>query len=183
MRGHGADVSAAVGFIDRAAKVEPPPQLLTRILFELPLARHARAKQPHGFRRWLDRWVQPVLQPRFAMGFAMTILSFSLLEHAAGIKVRNLTADDLNPARIWQRVDEQAYRSWQHAVKFYEKLRFVYEIQTQLREWTQKEQELRGRAASPEAAMGAPERERVQSVPTGPASRPRTGAPEMRNER
>jgi hypothetical protein len=33
-------------------------------------------------------------------------------------------------------------------VKFYENLRFVYEIQTQLRDWKQREQELKGRAAT-----------------------------------
>ncbi len=140
------DVRAAVGFMDRAADVEPPPELLTRILFELPSAHHARARQPGGFRKLIHGWIQPVLQPRFAMGFAMTILSFSLLGRFVGISPRQLTLDDLRPARVWQRMDEQVNRGWQRTVKFYENLRLVYEIQTQLREWSQKEQEWRGRA-------------------------------------
>jgi hypothetical protein len=86
-----------------------------------------------------------MLQPRFAMGFAMTILSFSLLGRFVGISPRQLTLDDLRPARVWQRMDEQVNRGWQRTVKFYENLRLVYEIQTQLREWSQKEQELKGR--------------------------------------
>jgi anti-sigma factor RsiW len=142
------DVSATVEFIGRAELVEPPPELLTRILFELPSAHHARARQPGAFRRFLHSWLQPVLQPRFAMGFAMTILSFSLLGKFAGISPRQLTLDDLRPAKVWQAVDDKAYRAWQRTVKFYENLRFVYEIQTQLRDWKQREQELKGRAAT-----------------------------------
>lgn len=144
------DVSATVEFIGRAEVVEPPPELLTRILFELPSAHHARAHQPGAFRRFLHSWLQPVLQPRFAMGFAMTILSFSLLGKFAGISPRQLTLDDLRPAKVWQTVDDKAYRAWQRTVKFYENLRFVYEIQTQLRDWKQREQELKGRAATDE---------------------------------
>jgi len=142
------DISAAVGLIERAAVVEPPPELMTRILFELPSAHHARPRQPEGLRRFVRAWLQPVLQPRFAMGFAMTILSFSLLGRFAGISPRQITLDDLRPAKVWESVDDKVYRGWQRTVKFYENLRFVYEIQTQLREWRQKEQELKGRAAA-----------------------------------
>jgi hypothetical protein len=149
------DVRAAVGFMERAAEVEPPPELLTRILFELPSAHHARARQPGSLRKLIHGWIQPVLQPRFAMGFAMTILSFSLLGRFVGISPRQLTLDDLRPARIWQRLDEQVNRGWQRTVKFYENLRLVYEVQTQLREWSQKEQELKGRAEDQQAAPAA----------------------------
>ncbi len=150
------DVRAAVGFMERAAEVEPPPELLTRILFDLPSAHHARARQPGSLRKLIHGWIQPVLQPRFAMGFAMTILSFSLLGRFVGISPRQLTLDDLRPARVWQRLDEQVNRGWQRTVKFYENLRLVYEIQTQLREWSQKEQEFKGRAEDEQAPAAAP---------------------------
>jgi len=145
------DVRAAVGFMERAEAVEPPPELLTRILFHLPSAHHASARQPGGLRRLIHGWIQPMLQPRFAMGFAMTILSFSLLGRIAGISPRQLTWDDLRPARVWQRLDEHVNRGWQRTVQFYQNLRLVYEIQTQLREWSQKEQELKGRVEDPGA--------------------------------
>ncbi|MGA2436283.1 MAG: zf-HC2 domain-containing protein [Bryobacteraceae bacterium] len=171
------DAAAAVEFIDRAGRVEPPPELLTRILFELPAARHARARAPHPLRRWLDRWIQPALQPRLAMGFAMTILSISLLWHTTGLTPRNLTAADVNPVRIWQRLDEQAYRAWKRTVKFYENLRFVYEIQGQLKEWEQKEQELESRSGESGKALGE------RPAPGGPAGNQGTSAPEMRNRK
>ncbi len=171
------DVRAAVGFMERAAEVEPPPELLTRILFDLPSAHHARARQPGSFRKLIHGWIQPVLQPRFAMGFAMTILSFSLLGRFVGISPRQLTLDDLRPARVLQRLDEQVNRGWQRTVKFYENLRLVYEIQTQLREWSQKEQEFKGRAEDEQAPAAAP---RPQSssgeTPAAPGSAP-AGAP------
>jgi hypothetical protein len=169
------DVQAAVGFMERAAEVEPPPELLTRILFELPSAHHARARQPGGLRKLVHGWIQPILQPKFAMGFAMTILSFSLLAKVVGIP-RQPTLDDLKPARIWQRLDDQIYRGYQNTVKFCEKLRLVYEIQTQLRDWTQKEQELKGRAGSAEDQQATPsERQPAAKSPVG------TPGQELRN--
>ncbi len=144
------DVSATVSFMERVPAVEPPPELLTRILFNLPSAHKASARPRRGIRKFLREWLQPVLQPRFAMGFAMTILSFSLLGRCAHISPRQLTLDDLRPAKVWQALDDKVYRTWQRSVKFYENLRLVYEIQTQLREWKQREQELRGRAGTDE---------------------------------
>ncbi len=172
------DVSTAIGFIERAAEVQPPPELMTRIVFDLTTARHTHAPQPGGLRRLLERWIQPVLQPRFAMGFAMTILSFSLLGKVAGISPRQITLDDLRPAKIWQSVDDRLYRGWQRTVKFYENLRFVYEVQTQLREWRQKEQELKGRVAAGDTP--APERQPASKA-AAPAKRTENG--NLRNDK
>ena len=165
------DVRAVVTFMDRAEAVEPPPELLTRILFELPPAHQARTRQPGGVRRLLRQWVQPILQPRFAMGFAMTILSFSLLGRFAGISVQQLTMEDLRPARVWQRLDEQVSRVWQRTVKFYENIRLVYKVQTQLREWSQREQEMKGRSSAEEQPPNGAER---QGAPAGSAGQPPT---------
>ena len=171
------DISATVKFIGRAAEVEPPPQLLTRILFELPSAHHARTGQPEGFRKFLQGRLQPILQPRFAMSFALTILSFSMLFRFAGISPRQITLDDLRPARVWQALDDKVSRGWQRSVKFYENLRFVYEIQTQLREWRQREQEIGGQAAS-----GQPPPTSGGHQGAGQTSQ-RTGARDLRNEK
>ncbi len=149
------DVAAAVSFMERAEEVQPPPELLTRILFELPSAHNARPRKKGSVRAWFRQWLQPVLQPRFAMGFAMTILSFSLIGKFAGISPRQLTLDDLKPAKVWQALDDRIYRGWQRTVKFYENIRLVYEVQTQLREWTQRETEMRGRATGEEARPAA----------------------------
>jgi hypothetical protein len=138
------DAAAAVAFMERAAEVEPPPELVTRILYQIP---HAPAHRSR-FGKMYSRWLSPVLQPRYAMGFAMTILSFSMLGRLAGIQTRQLRAADLDPVKVWQTADDRAHRAWARAVKYYENLRLVYEVQTSLREFTQQEdQAAAGQAA------------------------------------
>jgi anti-sigma factor RsiW len=143
------DASAAVAFMERAGEVEPPPELLTRILYHFP-------RSPAGARwygRIYTRWLAPVLQPRFVMGFAMTVLSFSMLGRLAGIQARQLSLSDLDPARVWQSFDDRVHRAWVRAAKHYENLRLVYEIQTSLREWNQSEDQA---AAAGQTAQPAP---------------------------
>src|ERR1041385_7420987 len=72
------DSAAAVAFMARAADVEPPPELITRILFDAPWSKGQ--SKPAGVRRRLGSFLGPMLHPKFAMGMAMTILSFSLLK-------------------------------------------------------------------------------------------------------
>jgi hypothetical protein len=93
-------------------------------------------------------WFGPVLQPRFAMGMAMTILSFSMLARFAGVEVRQLKPADLKPTAVWSAIDNRAHRTWDQAVKYYENLRLVYEVQTRLQEWTEQEDEERKGAES-----------------------------------
>ncbi len=147
------DAAAALGFLARVEDVEPPAELVTRILFQIP-NRHQAGEPRRGIREWLGRWFEPILQPRLAMGMAMTILSFAMLGRFAGIHPRQLTAADLNPAKIWAALDDRAYRTWERGVKYYENLRFVFEIQTRLRELA--EQEDVERKSQPSNAQPAP---------------------------
>lgn len=143
------EARVVAAFLDRVPVVEPPPELVTRILFE---TQHSEAnpvrKRAVESRGWLDRlpeWIhsvfQPVLQPRFAMGMAMTILSFSMIGRFAGISERTFTPADLDPAKIWMSLDNKAHRLWERVVKNYENLRVVYQIQNTLAEWSAQEEE------------------------------------------
>jgi anti-sigma factor RsiW len=132
------DSAAAVGFIERAAELEPPPELMTRLLFEAPWA-HAKSMSK-GFRNWLRRITHPILQPRFAMGMAMTILSFAMLARFV-TPARQLRPADLAPAKVWAGVEDGVYRAWQRTVKFYESIKVVYQIQSKLRDWQQQPDE------------------------------------------
>src|SRR5580658_8513685 len=132
------DAAAAVNFMQRAAEVEPPPELMTRLLFEAPWA-HARTSAS-GVRNWFRRILHPVLQPRFAMGMAMTILSFAMLARFVA-PARQLRASDLAPAQVWASLEDRVYRGWQRTVKFYESLKVVYQIQSKLHEWQQQQEE------------------------------------------
>ena len=138
------DVAGATAFIGRAAVVEPPPELLTKITFQIP---SGTLRPIRGFRSWVRSWLQPLLQPRFAMGMAMTILSFSMLGRLAGVEPRQLQPSDLHPVAVWQALDNRAYRMWERAVKYYENLRLVYEVQTRLQDWTEQDEQNRRTAA------------------------------------
>ena len=81
------------------------------------------------------RWIDPVLQPRFAMGMAMTVLSFAMLGRFAGIEIRQLKPSDLDPAKVWMTIEDRAVRTWERGVKYYQSMRLVYDVQTRLSEW------------------------------------------------
>jgi len=128
------DASAAVGFMQRAAEVEPPPELVTRILFDAPWRKGAN---PTGAHRWINAILSPFLQPRYVMGMAMSILSLSLLFNS----VRQLQPQDYEPAKVWAGMEDRAVRTWARTVKFYDNLKVVYQMQTLLHEWQQQDEE------------------------------------------
>jgi hypothetical protein len=44
---------------------------------------------------------------------------------------------------VWAGLEDRAVRTWGRTVKFYDNLKFVYQIQTTLREWQQQDEERR----------------------------------------
>lgn len=138
------DSAAAVAFLESVPPVEPPDELVTRLLFQTPAVRQRRRR---SLRDMAVGWVRPVLQPRFAMGMAMTILSFSLLGKFVGVPDRPLRPADLHPARVWEEVEDRFHRSWDRLVKYYENLRVVIEIQNRLGEWTEDSDQAGGSGA------------------------------------
>ena len=129
------DAAGAVAFMERASQVEPPPELVTRLLFEVTQGASRTVVKPPLARRLFGRvlggWLEPVLQPRFAMGMATTLLSLAML-----IRGRQLRPADLNPAKLWNATELQVSRTWERGVKYYENLRLVFEIQSRLKQWS-----------------------------------------------
>jgi hypothetical protein len=166
--------TSAVSFMERASAPEPPAALVNQILFE---ARKQQQALPSSRRagHWLARLLEPVLQPKFAMGMAMTILSFSMLGRFAGIKTGEIKAADLAPAKIWSTLEDKAYRTWDRAQKYYESLRLVYEVRQAISDWNENEDP--APAARPSTREGQP-----QENPAGPAgvgeNVPQTGVSE-----
>jgi Putative zinc-finger len=131
------DSAEAVAFMGRAAEVEPPPELITKILFDAPWT-----KEKPKVTGWLGavrRWMDPIVQPRIVMGALMTLLSFSML--ARYVPMRQIKPADLKPSAVWATLDGGAQRAWARTVKYYENLKVVYQIQSLLREWQQQEDE------------------------------------------
>lgn len=127
------DSASAVEFMERAAVVEAPPELVTRILFEVTAGPSHAVIKPSLVRRLFGRWLDSVLQPRFAMGMAMTVLSFAMIGRFT--QVRQLTPADLDPVKVWTSAENRVVRWYNRGVKYYDSLKVVYEIQTRLKEW------------------------------------------------
>jgi hypothetical protein len=165
------DSAAAVAFMERAADVEPPPELITRILFDAPWTRKAPART----RGWMSKLIAPILQPRFVMGMAMTILSFSILSKF--VPMQQLRSTDLRPGEVWASLDDRAHRAWARSVKFYENLKVVYQIQTLLRDWQQQAEDQK--AAKPSEEKADDRKLPVKALNPGgaPASNPASGPP------
>jgi hypothetical protein len=83
------------------------------------------------------------------MGMAMTILSISMLARFVA-PVRQPKIEDLRPSKVWAGLEDRAVRAWARTVKYYENLKFVYQIQTTLREWQQQDEEQRPAAKNSE---------------------------------
>lgn len=155
------DSAAAVAFMQSAADVEPPPELITKILFDAPWAKD---QQKSRRRDWFRALLSPILHPKFAMGMAMTILSLSMLARFVA-PVRQLRPADLRPSEVWAGIEGRAVRTWARTVKFYDNLKIVYQIQTTLKEWQQQTEEQKPSAektddrklpVKPPASPGAP---------------------------
>ena len=91
----------------------------------------------------ISKWLQPVLQPRLVMGMAMTILSFAMLERCTGMQVARIQPADLSPVRIWSNLEDKTFRLKDRAVKYYDNMRLVIEVQSRLKEWSEQDQEQR----------------------------------------
>jgi Predicted transmembrane transcriptional regulator (anti-sigma factor) len=142
------DARLAMSFMERASEMEPPPQLMTRILHETASGKHGRLGSSRGIRSWFEKSLAFVLQPRLVMGMALTIFSFSMMARCPGIATRQLRPGDMDPKKIWAVLDDRAHRGWERSVKFYENIKVVYEIQSRLRDWTdQQDEEDRNAAA------------------------------------
>jgi hypothetical protein len=128
--------------------VEPPAHLVHNILAATsgvvstrPLAvRPDGRTTPFGerAREWWDSssasFFRPVMafvrQPRFVMSFGMIFFSFSMVATLAGVKPSDVAKVDLRPSAL-----RHAYNDAQiKVVKYYDNIRFVYEIESKVRE-------------------------------------------------
>jgi hypothetical protein len=160
----GRDAANAVQFIERAADVEPPPELISHILFNPPWHKQRRG--------WFAKLVHPLLQPRFAMGMALTVLSFAMIMP----KVHQFQPADLSPAMVLAKIEGGVDRLWERTEKFYDNLKFIYQIRATLREWQQQSQEVRpGNSAGRQDK--SPTEERRIPGPEAPPAQGHVGKP------
>jgi hypothetical protein len=126
------------------AEVEPPPELVNNILLQttgvVSGTRRATGKLDTDswtgrLREWAGVIASPIVamarQPRFAMSFGMAFFTLSVTMSLAGVKLSDLRHMDLRPSAIRRTYYETTGR----VVKYYENIRFVYEIESRVRQF------------------------------------------------
>ncbi len=158
------DVAEGMDSLRTLDAPEPPPGFFEKIDVRMSEVRQtaAREKRSTGLFASLSAFFSPMLQPRFVMGMAMTILSVSMIGQLTGARIDQVTADDLKPSAIWSAAGYRAERAWDRVTKYYESMRVVYEMRTQVQEWTTQMEQDRQRAA---ARLDDPETELNGAAP------------------
>jgi hypothetical protein len=150
------DARSAVAFMERAADVEVPPALVSKILQATNSGWEFKLRG-RGVSGWINRTFAPVLRPRFVMGAVLTLVSMTMLTRCAPNST--LTPADLDPVKLWTSLDDRTHRIWDRAVKSYESMRLVYEVKNQINDWAEQQR------AEDEAAADARANKRQLNLP------------------
>ena len=140
-----AEADAGLRWLHELVEVEPPVTLVDNILaattgIDTVRLRGTTRVQAQiswfdSLQDWANTLVSPILgvakQPRFAMSFGMAFFSLSISMSLAGVKLSDLRHADLRPSAIKRNYYETSGR----VVKYYENIRFVYEIESRVREF------------------------------------------------
>jgi hypothetical protein len=154
------DAQYAVAFMDRSAEIEPPPVLLTKILHATNSGWEFKLRG-RGISGWINRTFAPVLRPRLVLSAMLTLVSLTMLSRCDGVKT--LTPADLDPVRVWTSLDDRTHRIWGRAVKSYESMRLVYEVKSQINEWTQQQRDEDEAAADARANTRKLEQQQIEN--------------------
>ena len=140
------EAEAGRGWLKSLEEAEPPADLVTNILLRTSgiETAHLRGQQGAITGSWMDRvreWSTSIFapvfavarQPRFAMSFGMAFFTLSISLSLAGVKTSDFRHVDLRPSAIRRTYYETSGR----IVKYYENIRFVYEIESRVREFKQ----------------------------------------------
>ena len=73
-------------------------------------------------------------ETRLLMTVAMAFFSIALTLNMAGVKLTNLRLADLRPATLGNTLSRQFYGAREQVVKFYNNARFVYQLESKVRE-------------------------------------------------
>jgi hypothetical protein len=144
-----AEVQAGRNWLKDLTEVEPPASLVTNILasttgvdtqrlrVNVSASQGGSSYSPSWWERaqaWASGAIQPiwgtVRQPRFAMSFGMAFFSLSVALSVLGVKPADLRSISLRPAAI----RHTYYNTQARVVRYYENIRFVYEVESRVRE-------------------------------------------------
>lgn len=123
------DCSGVVAMLEEIEPADVPVQLIGKILrmttdkpAQTPERWFASLVAPLRFTNWsgiVQPILRPVLQPRVVMSVAMAALSLVMI------------------GRFWGAAENNALRAWNRTMKRYENLAVVYDVQSQLDQWSE----------------------------------------------
>ena len=142
-----AEVRQVMELCRTAEELEPAPWLVPKILLAT-----VGTRKP-TLREQIAGLLHPVLHPRFVYAMAMAVFSFSVIVNAAGINLRHVRMEDLNPLTWFHREELARHQLAARTEKFIYDLRVVYEIESRLRKLREQpqQQEKQGPSQQPPA--------------------------------
>lgn len=141
------DVRHALELCRAAEDAEPKPWLVSKIMLAT-----IGERKPSWWEQ-IAAYFRPVLQPRVAYPIAMTVFTFSIIVNAAGLNLRSIRFEDLNPRTWVGRANRQGHLMYARAEKFYYDLRVVYEIESRFQK-LRRQPEVKEEEAPKPAAPG-----------------------------
>jgi len=131
-----AEALAGYQWVRSLEAVEAPVYLAHNILAAttgvMPASTPAQVRVPRRqFGAWLQPLLAPMRHPRFAATFAMAFFSVTLMLNLAGVDLRHM---DWRPNALRSEVARAYYTNRTRVVRYYDSMRFVYELQARMRE-------------------------------------------------
>jgi hypothetical protein len=140
-----AEAQQGQRWLKQIVEVEPPIDLVQNILLATTgidtarlragVAVQAQAGWFERVRDWANLLASPIVatarQPRFVMSFGMAFFSLSISLSLAGVRLGDVRHVDLRPSAV----KRAYYETSGKVVKYYENIRFVYEIESRVREF------------------------------------------------
>lgn len=147
------DAEAGMNWLASLEEALPPANLVHNIMVATvgqataQEATRERAGWLQKLRAFAAPMLQPVLQPRFGLSFAMAFFSISTVLSVGGVRLNNLNAASLAPTTLANNAIRTFHETTARAAHYYDNLRFVYELESKYREL---------KNAIPEATESAP---------------------------
>jgi hypothetical protein len=127
------------------------------------------AWQRPGFMGQVRRWAEP----RLMMTAAMAFFSIALTLNLTGVRLSNVRLSDLRPTAIRSYMERRITMASVPFVRYYDHLRFVYEVQSRVRELRNQNDEAQPQQSAP-AGPGESQQNQMdqkQKEQKGPGSR------------
>jgi hypothetical protein len=109
--------------------------------------------QRPGFRGWIRRFAEP----RLMMTAAMAFFSIALTLNLTGVRITSIRLSDLRPTAVRSLVERRITMASTPLIRYYDHLRFVYEVESRMREFrrtTQGDNDQKQQGPAPQRPAG-----------------------------